>query len=248
MHKSIIVTGGAQGIGRSIAEHLHSEGYSLAVMDNDREALDELGYDLGHDRILYMEGDVSSEDDVRRVVAEAALRLPVLWGVVNNAAVMHNTSIENLDRESWDRVLSVNLTGAFLMSKHAAEYLRRSRGSIVNIASTRALMSEAGTEAYSASKGGLLALTHALAMSLAPDIRVNAVSPGWIETAHLQKKRNRTEVVHSEADRMQHPAGRVGETRDVAGITLYLLSENAGFITGQNFVVDGGMTRKMIYV
>ena len=248
MHKSIIVTGGAQGIGRSIAEHLHSEGYSLAVMDNDREALDELGNDLGRDRVLYMEGDVSSEDDVRRVVAETVLRLPVIWGVVNNAAVMHNTSIENLDRESWDRVLSVNLTGAFLMSKHAAEHLRRSRGSIVNIASTRALMSEAGTEAYSASKGGLLALTHALAMSLAPDIRVNAVSPGWIETGHLQKKRNRAEVVHSEADRMQHPAGRVGETRDVAAITLYLLSENAGFITGQNFVVDGGMTRKMIYV
>lgn len=248
MHKTVIVTGGAQGIGRAIVECLRMEGYGVVVMDRDVEALDELAAELGNDRMLYIEGDVSREEDADRIVFDAASKLPVLWGLVNNAAVIRNTSLENLTRDEWDAVLAVNLTGPFLMTRNAAPYLRRSRGAVVNIISTRAMMSERGTEAYSASKGGLLSLTHAMAMSLAPDVRVNAVSPGWIETCHLQKRCNRREAVHSEEDRMQHPVGRVGEGRDVASMVAFLLSEEAGFITGQNFVVDGGMTRKMIYV
>ena len=123
------------------------------------------------------------------------------------------------------------------MTKHAAPHLRRVRGAIVNIASTRALQSEPDTEAYAAAKGGLVALTHALAMSLGPQVRVNCVSPGWIAHSRVKKK-----------DHAQHPVGRVGRDRDVAELVAFLLSDAAGFATGQNYVLDGGMTRKMIYV
>jgi len=123
------------------------------------------------------------------------------------------------------------------MAKHCVPQLRRHRGAIVNIASTRALQSEPDTEAYAAAKGGLVGLTHALAISLGPEVRVNCVSPGWIARESVRRK-----------DHAQHPVGRVGHGEDIAGIVAYLLSDAAGFVTGQNFVVDGGMTKKMIYV
>jgi NAD(P)-dependent dehydrogenase (short-subunit alcohol dehydrogenase family) len=144
-------------------------------------------------------------------------------------------------------MIRANLTGSFLMAKHAVPHLRAGRGAIVNIASTRALQSEPDTEAYSASKGGLVALTHALAVSLGPDIRVNCVSPGWIDTSGWKKRSRRGQEALRPEDHAQHPAGRVGTPEDVAAMVLYLVSDAAGFVTGQNFVVDGGMTRKMIY-
>jgi NAD(P)-dependent dehydrogenase (short-subunit alcohol dehydrogenase family) len=131
--------------------------------------------------------------------------------------------------------------------KYCAPYLKKNKGSIVNIASTRALQSEANTEAYSASKGGIVALTHALSVSLGPEVRVNCVSPGWIETRDWKKQSKREEVRHTRTDELQHPAGRVGRPDDIASLVDYLCSGEAGFITGANFVVDGGMTRKMIY-
>jgi NAD(P)-dependent dehydrogenase (short-subunit alcohol dehydrogenase family) len=162
-----------------------------------------------------------------------------LDALINNAGLANpaDPPLEKLRLADWNRRLAVNLTGAFLMTKHCVPHLRRARGAIVNIASTRALQSEPDTEAYAASKGGLVALTHALAMSLGPQIRVNCVSPGWIAKKPVRKK-----------DHAQHPVGRVGRPQDVAELAAFLVSERAGFITGQNFVVDGGMTRKMIYV
>ena len=118
---------------------------------------------------------------------------------------------------------------------------------MVNIASTRGLMSEPDTEAYSASKGGIIALTHALAISLGPAVRVNCISPGWIEVSEWKKQGQRHAPDLRPEDQAQHPAGRVGRPEDVASLVMYLLSEEAGFITGANFVLDGGMTRKMIY-
>jgi NAD(P)-dependent dehydrogenase (short-subunit alcohol dehydrogenase family) len=169
-----------------------------------------------------------------------------LDALVCNAAIAdpHNTTLESLSLNHWNRVLAVNLGGPMLLAKHCAPYLRAHCGAIVNLVSTRAAQSEPDTEAYAASKGGLLALTHALAMSLGPEIRVNAVSPGWIDARDPSLRR--AEPL-SEADHAQHPAGRVGTVEDVAAMVAWLLSRNAGFVTGQEFVVDGGMTKKMIY-
>ena len=166
--------------------------------------------------------------------------------LVCNAAIAdpHNCTLESLDLAHWNRVLAVNLGGPMLLAKHCAPYLRAHCGAIVNLASTRAAQSEPDSEAYAASKGGLLALTHALAISLGPEIRVNAVSPGWIDARDPSVRR--AEPL-SDADHAQHPAGRVGTVEDVAALVAWLLSRSAGFVTGQEFVIDGGMSRKMIY-
>jgi NAD(P)-dependent dehydrogenase (short-subunit alcohol dehydrogenase family) len=152
-----------------------------------------------------------------------------------------------LELEQWQRRIDVNLTGAFLMAKHSIPHLRQRRGSIVNIASTRALQSEPNSEAYAATKGGLLALTHALAMSLGPDVRTNSISPGWIDVRAWQANAPSEPQPLSATDHEQHPSGRVGKPEDVAAMVAYLVSPDARFVTGQNFVIDGGMTRKMIY-
>jgi NAD(P)-dependent dehydrogenase (short-subunit alcohol dehydrogenase family) len=180
-------------------------------------------------------------------VGHAVTAFGGLDALVNNAGISANGPLAGLALADWRRVLDVNLTAPMLFAQAAAPHLRASRGGIVNIASTRALMSEPDTEAYSASKGGLVALTHALAVSLGPDVRVNAVSPGWIETGPWQKAERRRQPWHSDADRAQHPVGRVGIPEDVAEAVAWLLSARTGFVTGQNLVVDGGLTRRMIY-
>jgi NAD(P)-dependent dehydrogenase (short-subunit alcohol dehydrogenase family) len=191
------------------------------------------------ERLEVVCGDTSLEATAKQAVAKSIARFGQLDALINNAgiSIIGKFNVEELSLEEWNRVLGINLTGYFLMAKHAAPFLRKAKGAIVNIASTRAIQSERNSEAYAASKGGIVALTHALAVSLGPDVRVNCISPGWIET--------RTEVRHSDADRLQHPAGRVGVPQDIAGLADYLIS--AGFVTGQNVVIDGGMTTKMIY-
>jgi len=155
--------------------------------------------------------------------------------------------MKDLSLAEWNQVIGTNLTGSFLLAKHCGDHLQRNNGRIVNIASTRALMSEPDTEAYAASKGGIVALTHALALSLGPQVTVNCISPGWIETCEWKKQSARHTAKHSDADKAQHPVGRVGKPEDIASLVAYLVSPEASFITGANFVVDGGMTRKMIY-
>ena len=180
---------------------------------------------------------------IRRAVAKWG-RLDVL---VNNAAISRNKPLGDLTLEEWNATLAVNLTGPFLCAKHAAPHLHVNGGAIINIASTRAFMSEPNTEAYSASKGGIVALTHALAASLAPRVRVNCISPGWIETAAWRMRSARRKPNLRTKDHAQHWAGRVGAPADIAALALFLASDVSGFITGANFIADGGMTRKMIY-
>jgi NAD(P)-dependent dehydrogenase (short-subunit alcohol dehydrogenase family) len=234
-----IVTGAANGIGLSIARVLLRSGWRVAALDLAGAGLARRVGNHRHATII--EGDVAQEEVATRTVAAALGRFGRLDAVVSNAGISRNKPIGKLTLEEWHRVLDVNLTAAFLFARAAGTALRKSKGAIVLIASSRALMSEANTEAYSASKGGLVALTHALAISLAPDVRVNCVSPGWIRTKDYGALRRK--------DHVQHPAGRVGKPEDIAAIVEFLLDrERSGFVTGANFVVDGGMTRKMIYV
>ena len=198
--------------------------------------------------IKFIKTDVSKEEEVKNMVEETVNTFGKINYLINNAGIGINKHISELTLEEWNRVLGVNLTGAFLCSKYAYPYLKKEKGVIINIASTRAFMSEPNTEAYSASKGGIYALTHALAISLGPDIRVNCISPGWIEVSEWKKKSLRKPAELTELDHKQHPAGRVGRPEDIASLVLYLISDDAGFITGANFIVDGGMTRKMIYL
>lgn len=234
--KVVIVTGGAQGIGRATALYLQ-EKYQVVIADVEA---------FEHPGIHFVKTDVSSETDVQRLMQETVKKYGCIDALVNNVGIGINKPIAQLSLDEWNRVLAANLSSIFLCTKYAESHLRKSKGSIVNIASTRALMSEANTEAYSASKGGVVALTHALAVSLAPDVRVNCISPGWIETRDWQKEPQ--EVIQSEADKQQHLVGRVGQPKDIAAMVAYLLSEDSSFITGQNVVIDGGMTKKMIYV
>ncbi len=244
------MTGGGRGIGRAICEHLIVEGWRVVALEIDAEAAKGLE-SRSEPHLAVSRGDVSLEGDAERAVQLAVDRFGGLDALVNNAAIAspHPPHIGDLDYGYWRRVLSVNLDGAYLCVRAAIDQLLERRGAIVNIASTRALQSEAHSEAYAASKGGLLALTHALAMSLGPRVRVNAVSPGWIDTVERGPGPVSPGAVLRPEDHAQHPVGRVGTVRDIAEMVAFLLdSDRAGFISGQNFVVDGGMTRKMIYV
>ena len=246
----ILITGGAQGIGKGIAAHFLDKGWRVVILDQNAEAISACRQDFGDpDNLLLITTDVSREPDVASAVEEAARWGPGLDALVNNAGLAdpHTGPIEMLELDQWQRRIDVNLTGAFLLAKHTVPHLRQRRGSIVNIASTRALQSEPDSEAYAASKGGLIALTHALAMSLGPDVRANSISPGWIDVTAWQADSPSEPQPLSDADHEQHPSGRVGKPEDVAAMAAYLVSPDARFVTGQNFVIDGGMTRKMIY-
>ncbi len=260
----VLVTGAAHGIGRCCTLSLLNRGWRVAGLDIARDAGEHTAAGVRVDeRFVFIHADVRDEAAVAAATAEVVDRFGRIDGVINNAAIASPgpTPFEQLDLEGWRAVIDTNLTGVFLVSKHAAAALRHSGGAIVNIASTRALQSEPNTEAYSASKGGVLALTHAMAMSLGPEVRVNAISPGWIDVSAWRGESggdSQTDLTAGgeltgegehlrEIDHRQHPAGRVGRPEDIASTAAWLLSGEAGFVTGANFVVDGGMTRKMIY-
>lgn len=250
--KVALVTGGGQGIGLAIIKAFLAHGASVVIFERDPEALAEAAGECarlhGQGRVLAAPGDAAREADVAASVGRALGGLGRLDFLVNNAGVSEFKPLEQTSLADWNRVMGANLTGMFLCAKHAAPALRSSGGAMVNIASTRAFQSEPHTEAYSASKGGVVALTHALAMSLGPAVRVNAIAPGWIDVSGWKKSSARAPVALRPEDHAQHPAGRVGRPEDVAEAALFLCSDKAGFITGECLVVDGGMTRKMIYV
>jgi NAD(P)-dependent dehydrogenase (short-subunit alcohol dehydrogenase family) len=230
--RTAIVTGGAGGIGRVLCARLAAAGWRAIAIDRDGEALDALPEVIEREQ-----ADVGDEASVAACFARLGLdRLDLL---VNNAGIAQPDvgRLEEQSLETFRAYIDSHLTGAFLMSRAAAPALRAARGAIVNVSSTRALMSEPNSEPYAAAKAGLLGLTHALSISLGPEVRANAILPGWIVTPKHGEL--------SETDHAQHPAGRAGTPDDIADAVLYLA--DAGFVTGQTLVVDGGMTRKMIY-
>jgi NAD(P)-dependent dehydrogenase (short-subunit alcohol dehydrogenase family) len=251
MTKTIIVTGGAQGIGKCTSQYLLKDGYNILIADIDVEAGNECLQEFNdyQEHLFFVETDVSQEESVKNCVDKTIEKFQTIYAVINNAGISNpnNAPIENLKLSDWNKVIETNLTSYFLMSKYTVPYLRQTKGAIVNIASTRALQSEPNTEAYAASKGGIVALTHALAISLGSDIRVNCISPGWIDVSQWSKSSSQKESNLRDIDHLQHPVGRVGKPEDIAFMIKYLISDFSGFITGQNFVIDGGMTKKMIY-
>lgn len=238
--KTVLVTGAASGIGRGIAEKFLREGAKVLMLDVNAKALELAAENFrrsGLDNFVAKRFDVASPQDW--ISLAEFLDSEGLYALINNAGIGITKPVETLELDEWLKVLNTNLTSIFLSAKYCSKFLRSANGAMVNIASTRALMSEANTEAYSASKGGVVAVTHALAMSLAP-IRVNCVSPGWIDNGSFGVLR--------EIDHAQHPSGRVGRVEDIANLVEFLADNSrSGFITGQNFYCDGGMTKKMIY-
>ena len=226
-----LVTGGARGIGAAIAARLARDGWRVVIADRDGGGSAPAG---GRPVVC----DVGDEAAVAALLAGVAADEGRLDALVCNAGIMIRKPIAQLALEEWSRVIATNLTSTFLLVRAAEALLRAANGAVVTIASTRAHMSEPHTEAYAASKGGLVALTHALAVSLGPAVRVNCISPGWIFTKGEQP---RTE------DHAFHPVGRVGTAHDIAALAAWLVGPESGFVTGAEFTVDGGVTRKMIY-
>ncbi|MGE7273881.1 SDR family NAD(P)-dependent oxidoreductase [Brevibacillus panacihumi] len=247
LNQVVIVTGSGQGIGRAVAAMYAAHGAHVVIAERDPQAGEAAANTIQQTHAaaggsaVFHPVDVSQPkqiEDLMRMVDDRWGRLDVL---VNNAGISAWESPYDLSVEAWDRILNTNLRSVFLASREAARIMRRNGGgAIINLSSTRAHQSEPNTEAYAASKGGILALTHALAVSLSPDrITVNAISPGWIETGDYAGLRDE--------DHAQHPAGRVGRPDDIARACLFLTQKENDFITGTELIIDGGMTRKMIY-
>ncbi|ADX83633.1 SDR family oxidoreductase [Saccharolobus islandicus] len=250
MKKVSIVTGGAKGIGAAIGYRLGKQGYAVVIADIDENAGK---YRENHFRSegidsFFIKTDVSSEMDVSNMVERVYDRYGRIDVLVNNAGIgFSGKSIEEQTLHEWRRVIETNLTGVWLCSKYVVKYMKNTGGVIVNVASTRAFQSEPNTEPYSASKGGIIALTHSLAVSLSKyNIRVVSISPGWIDTSSWQVPPRKSYL--SSLDHGQHLTKRVGKPEDVASLVAFLVSDDASWISGMNFTIDGGMTVKMIYI
>ncbi len=241
--KVVVITGAGKGIGKSVAKAYASMGAMtvIAEVDNTTGEKTEQEITEGHNLAKFIRTDLELPTDIINLAKQVHGLYGRLDILVNNAGISFRKSPYDLGVDEWDRVINTNLRGMFLCAREAARIMKMNGGgAIINIASTRAFMSESGSEAYAASKGGVVALTHALAASLSPDnIRVNCISPGWIETGDYSRL--------SEEDHKQHFSGRVGKPDDIARACLFLTGDGNDFISGANLIIDGGMTRKMIY-
>jgi NAD(P)-dependent dehydrogenase (short-subunit alcohol dehydrogenase family) len=243
-NKVVIVTGASNGIGREIASTYAKKGAKVVLADIDEETGMKITSNIKGNggNAIFVKTDVRKEEDVNRLIYTTKYTYDTIDILINNAGKGIFKSPYELTLEEWDDVINTNLRSVFLCSREAARVMRKNKagGAIVNIASTRAFMSEPSSEAYAATKGGIISLTHALASSFSEDrITVNAISPGWIETGDYSLLR----VV----DHEQHLSKRVGNPADIARACLYLTAEGNNFVTGTNITIDGGMTRKMIY-
>ena len=242
MNKRVFITGGANGIGKALVLAFAADSHQIAFCDTDENAGRELEKQTG---ALFFNVDAGCKADLETCVTSLLEKWGDIDVIINNVGVGIFKPVTELSVEEFDRSLHINLRSAFITSRLLAIHRENKLeinpyGRIINLCSTRYLMSEAGTEAYSASKGGIYSLTHALAISLSKyHITVNSISPGWIENYHYNTL--------TLADHSQHPSGRVGKPDDIARLCLFLCDEKNDFINGENIVIDGGMTRKMIY-
>ena len=220
--KVVIVTGGANGIGKCIADEFRAQGAIVYVIDKQEGE--------------HFVGDIAKKEVLEAFAEEVLSKHKNVDIIINNALPLMK-GIDECSYEEFQYALSVGVTAPFYLVKLFKEHLAEG-ASIVNISSSRDRMSQPQTESYTAAKGGIAALTHALAVSLSGKARVNSISPGWIDTAY---------TVYNGSDATQQPAGRVGNPMDIANMVLFLCSDKAGFITGENICIDGGMTRQMIY-
>ncbi len=240
--KVVVITGAANGIGRGIAYSFAEKKAIVHLVDIDKKEGENLERELkaNDTKVFFHHVNVGKLNEVTRMMEEVFKKEGKIDILVNNAGLSAFKSLWEVTEEDWSELLQTNLSSVFYCSREAAKYMKDNGGSIINMASTRASMSEPNTEAYSATKGGIAAITHALAMTLSKyHIRVNSISPGWIETNDYSNLR--------EIDHAQHPANRVGKPSDIAKSCLYLADPTNDFVTGIDLVVDGGMTRKMIY-
>ena len=221
-NKVAVVTGGAKGIGKTIAEEFKKAGAKVCIIDIAEGD--------------HFVGDISNPKVLEAFVDDIIGKYGHVDYLINNAIPM-TKGIDECSFEEFQYALNVGVTAPFYLSKLLLPYFEKG-GSIINISSSRDRMSMPQTESYTAAKGGIAALTHAMAVSLSGKVRVNSISPGWIDTDF---------TVYEGADAIQQPAGRVGNPLDIANMALFLCSEKAGFITGENICIDGGMTKQMIY-
>ncbi|MDD5856218.1 MAG: SDR family oxidoreductase [Prevotella sp.] len=222
MNKIVVVTGGAHGIGKCVVDEFRKNNDTVEVIDIKE----------GN----HFVGDISKKEVLEAFATEVIKKYGRVDCIINNAIPLMK-GLDNCTWEEFQHALSVGVTAPFYLVKLLTPYLSKG-ASIVNISSSRDRMSQPQTESYTAAKGGIAALTHALAISLSGKARVNSISPGWIDTEHKE---------YEGADALQQPAGRVGNPMDIANMVLFLCSEKAGFISGENICIDGGMTRQMIY-
>ncbi|MDT9023699.1 SDR family oxidoreductase [Rossellomorea sp. YC4-1] len=240
--KIVCITGGANGIGKTLVEEFAKQGAVVEFMDMDVNQGEGLSLQLNSEgySTRFHEVNVGVYQQVKDVFSKIKEDHGVVDVLINNAGVSKFISFWEMDHEEWDSILSSNLSSVYYCSREGAALMKNRGGCIINMASTRASMSEPDTEAYSATKGGIVSLTHSMAVTLSDvGIRVNSISPGWIQTEDYDSLRDR--------DHDQHPSGRVGKPEDIARACLFLAHPDNDFITGENLVVDGGMTRKMIY-
>ena len=241
--KIVLITGAGSGIGRELAlAYFRNKAIVLAI-DRHIETVMQTVSEIKNKgaRAFAFHADISRPEEIEQLFKDIKKQFGHLDILINNAGISKFKSPYELSLDEWDEIINTNLRSVFLCSREAAAIMREGKGgSIVNIASTRALMSEPGSEAYAASKGGMIALTHALAASLSKDnIQINCISPGWIETVDYDAL--------SPKDHSLHFSGRVGHPDDIAKACLYLTQAGNNFINGTNLIIDGGMTRKMIY-
>ena len=221
-NKVVVVTGGVQGIGKCICEEFKKAGANVCLIDLLENE--------------YFQGDLADKETLERFANKVIQEYGRIDFLINNAAPL-SRGITSATYEDFEYALRVGVTAPFYLTKLFMPYFAKG-ASIINISSSRDRMSQPETESYTAAKGGISALTHALAVSLAGKVRVNSISPGWIDTAY---------TLYEGSDALQQPVGRVGNPLDIANMVLFLCSEQAGFITGENICIDGGMTKQMIY-